>query len=364
MPSLFKTEFNSSDTRVARGVSGAISVAAQVAFGVAIVSISSATVPGVIRPPKAQPQLVRAVFLPAPEVLDAEIPLPAEPELKSTEEVKAPEPAAERPSLVAVRAFENEALPTPLTPEVRPVYVEPRPVSASLPPPAPPAPSVGTFATASTVARTPEPARRVETAGFDASVAPTSQSRLGQTAVGAFDAAASAGPRETGAANQRNTAVVESGFNQASAAAAPTQQSRVVRDGGFGTSSNRERPAVRERSAPQQGAFNDARVVEPVRRPEVAQRAAPAVIAVEVLSKPTPVYTDEARRLKVEGVVVLEVEFCASGQVRVMRVVSGLGHGLDESALVAAQRIQFKPATSEGRPVDYRTTVQIVFRLA
>jgi TonB family protein len=360
MPALFAGEFKPSNTHVARGVSGAISIAAQVAFGVAIVSISSATVPGVIRPPKAQPQLVRAVFLPAPE---AGIPVPAEPELKSMEEVKVPEPAPERPSLVELRAFENVALPARVTAEVRPVSVEPRPAPPSLPPPTPPAPSVGAFPTVSTVARTPEPTGRVETAGFDASVARTSQSRLGQTAVGAFDAAAAPGPRETGAANQRHTAVVETGFNQASAAVAPTQQSRVVRDGGFGASSSRERPAMQERSAPQQGGFNDARVVEPTRRAEVAPRA-PAVVAVEVLSKPTPVYTDEARRLKIEGEVVLEVEFCASGAVRILRVVRGLGYGLDESALVAAQRIQFKPATSEGRPVDYRTTVQIVFRLA
>jgi TonB family protein len=50
--------------------------------------------------------------------------------------------------------------------------------------------------------------------------------------------------------------------------------------------------------------------------------------------------------------------------VRVVRVVRGLGHGLDESAITAARQIQFKPATSEGQAVDYRTTVQIVFRIA
>jgi TonB family protein len=92
--------------------------------------------------------------------------------------------------------------------------------------------------------------------------------------------------------------------------------------------------------------------------------AAPAVIPVEVLSKPTPVYTDAARRLKIEGEVVLEVEFLASGAVRVLKVVRGLGHGLDESAAAAAEEIRFKPASSEGRAVDSRATVQIVFRLA
>jgi outer membrane biosynthesis protein TonB len=45
-------------------------------------------------------------------------------------------------------------------------------------------------------------------------------------------------------------------------------------------------------------------------------------------------------------------------------VVRGLGHGLDESAARAAARIRFRPARRAGRPVDVRTIVRIVFRLA
>jgi len=85
--------------------------------------------------------------------------------------------------------------------------------------------------------------------------------------------------------------------------------------------------------------------------------------SVEIVVKPTPEYTSEARSQKVEGEVLLEVEFRASGEVRVLRVVRGLGHGLDESAARAAERIQFKPARSSKGPVDFRATVQIVFRL-
>lgn len=84
---------------------------------------------------------------------------------------------------------------------------------------------------------------------------------------------------------------------------------------------------------------------------------------VEVLFKPTPKYTDEARAGRVQGEVVLHVEFGASGRVRVLRVVRGLGHGLDEMAARAAEQIKFKPATEDGRPVDFRANVQIVFRL-
>ena len=87
-------------------------------------------------------------------------------------------------------------------------------------------------------------------------------------------------------------------------------------------------------------------------------------VPLEILSKPTPDYTEEARTLRIEGDVVLEVEFCASGRVKVVRVVRGLGHGLDEAATRAAQSMRFKPAQSGGRAIDFHTTVHILFRLA
>mgnify|MGYP001291893728 CR=1 FL=1 len=84
---------------------------------------------------------------------------------------------------------------------------------------------------------------------------------------------------------------------------------------------------------------------------------------VEIVFKPTPAYSDEARALKIEGEVELEVEFLASGRTHVLRVVRGLGHGLDEMATRAAEQIRFKPAVVGGQPADYRANVQIVFRL-
>jgi TonB family protein len=48
----------------------------------------------------------------------------------------------------------------------------------------------------------------------------------------------------------------------------------------------------------------------------------------------------------------------------VSHVVSGLGHGLDESAVRAAQQIKFKPAKREGQPVDFPARVRIEFRMA
>jgi len=92
---------------------------------------------------------------------------------------------------------------------------------------------------------------------------------------------------------------------------------------------------------------------------------APAVEPVVILSKPRPVYSAEALKLNLEGEVLLEVVFPASGgEVQVNRVVKGLGHGLDEAATKAAQQIKFKPAISNGHPVDFPAVVHIVFQTA
>lgn len=98
-----------------------------------------------------------------------------------------------------------------------------------------------------------------------------------------------------------------------------------------------------------------------------AQQTSPAAARfqpVEIISKPVPVYSEEARRLHVQGVVLVRVIFTASGRVRVLSVERGLGHGLDQSAVRAAEAIQFKPAQRDGRPVDLPATLQIVFQLA
>jgi len=89
-----------------------------------------------------------------------------------------------------------------------------------------------------------------------------------------------------------------------------------------------------------------------------------ATTGVAILSKPNPGYSTEARTIKLEGDVVLEVVFLASGQVQVIRVVSGLGHGLDEAAMQAARQIRFRPAQRNGQPVDFHAHVRIEFRLA
>jgi TonB family protein len=90
----------------------------------------------------------------------------------------------------------------------------------------------------------------------------------------------------------------------------------------------------------------------------------PPTTPVEIISKPNPVYTEDARQLKLEGEVLIEVVFGANGQLHVTRVVRGLGHGLDESALAAANMMHFKPAMRNGVAVDSTAVVHVVFRLA
>jgi len=90
----------------------------------------------------------------------------------------------------------------------------------------------------------------------------------------------------------------------------------------------------------------------------------PATSPVQIISKPNPVYTQEARQLKLEGEVLLEIMFGANGQLHVNRVVRGMGHGLDESAINAANRMRFKPAMHYGQAVDSTAIVHVIFQLA
>ena len=99
--------------------------------------------------------------------------------------------------------------------------------------------------------------------------------------------------------------------------------------------------------------------------PKIAQaETGPATTPVEITFKPNPIYTQEARDLKLEGEVLLEVSFSATGTLHVNRVVRGLGHGLDEAAMAAANKIRFKPALRYGQPVDSTAVVHVTFQLA
>jgi TonB family protein len=141
----------------------------------------------------------------------------------------------------------------------------------------------------------------------------------------------------------------------------------VVASTGFGSgvaTGNSSGPISGTRGTVRQGAFGDADVV-PVSQVK-AKSAEPAVktLPVEITYKPRPVYTEEGRQLKIEGEVLIEVVFSADGQIRIVKVVHGLGHGLDESAKRAAEKIQFKPAQKDGHPADFDAILHIEFQLA
>ncbi len=117
------------------------------------------------------------------------------------------------------------------------------------------------------------------------------------------------------------------------------------------------------RGSVQTGGFG-AQEVAKASAPQRLAEAGPAATQVEITYKPNPTYSDEARKLRLEGEVLLEVLFSASGQLHVNRVVRGLGHGLDEAAIAAANKMRFKPAMRSGVPVDSTAVVHVVFQLA
>lgn len=137
----------------------------------------------------------------------------------------------------------------------------------------------------------------------------------------------------------------------------------VVSSTGFGNGVAIGTGGTSNHGTVQQGSFSDQANVSAA--PRVKQTAAVSNSRpVEILFKPKPEYTDEARAKKIEGEVLLQVTFAASGQVKVERVVQGLGYGLDNTAETAARQIRFRPAEQEGQPVDSNAIVHITFALA
>ncbi|MBZ5545924.1 MAG: energy transducer TonB [Acidobacteriia bacterium] len=79
--------------------------------------------------------------------------------------------------------------------------------------------------------------------------------------------------------------------------------------------------------------------------------------------KPEPPYSEEARKAKYQGTVVLWIVVDTAGNVTDQRVVKPLGLGLDEKALETVRTWKFKPALRNGTPVPVRVMVEVSFRL-
>ena len=92
-------------------------------------------------------------------------------------------------------------------------------------------------------------------------------------------------------------------------------------------------------------------------------RAGGGVTAPQLVYRVEPEYTEEARKAKYQGTVVLYAVVDSDGQVRNIRVVRSLGLGLDEKALEAVRQWKFKPGLKDGRPVPVAASIEVTFRL-
>ena len=276
------------------------------------------------------PQLPKPIPRPEPLIESKQIPeLPPPPVVAKVEPPKPIQPPVQKPE-IALNHFSSAP--------VAPV-------------PGPPRPTIKTDVFAHTAPKQTTieaPPQRVQTGGFGDENGfrgqTTQEAKLNAPKLGSFDKAEGTGSGNGSAGTKGVPGIVASaGFGSGTVAVAgnSTTPGGGVRSGGFGDA----RPSGGEFASP-------------------AKTSSPALIPVEVLEKPQPLYTAEARSLKIEGEVHLKVVFQASGRVQVLQVVRGLGHGLDEAATVAAQKIRFKPAQRDGQPCDMTATVHIVFQLA
>lgn len=262
-------------------------------------------------PPKPPTLLPRDTAPPPPIVLNRPRPTP-----RVQPRAIAPPP----PPAVRVEAPVKPLLPTPLVAAPPPPRIQTDLFAAVAPPTPAPNPALpvhtGEFLPASRPPSPDAPISRVLTSGFDSTRGPT------------------------GPTTARPGRVAAGGFGSVQAPEAPRAVA-AVRSGGFG----------------------DVVAAAPA-KPRLQVESAGPTTPVEILAKPHPAYTEEARRLQIEGEVVLRITFRASGSVEVLSVVRGLGHGLDEKAIEAARRIRFRPALEGGRPVDSTAQLRMTFQLA
>jgi TonB family protein len=82
------------------------------------------------------------------------------------------------------------------------------------------------------------------------------------------------------------------------------------------------------------------------------------------LYQPLPHYTEEARKARAEGIVLIQAVVRKDGSVDSFKILRGLGYGLDESAInTIATKWRFKPGTKDGQPVDVWANIEVTFRL-
>jgi periplasmic protein TonB len=81
------------------------------------------------------------------------------------------------------------------------------------------------------------------------------------------------------------------------------------------------------------------------------------------LYKPDPEYSEEARKAKYSGTVVLSIIVDSTGKPRDIKVIRSLGLGLDEKAIEAVTKWKFRPGYRNGQPVAVQASIEVNFRL-
>ncbi|HMF75535.1 MAG TPA: energy transducer TonB [Bryobacteraceae bacterium] len=256
------------------------------------------------------------------------------PVLPKVVEVIPPKPVPQKPVVMAAAPEMKNIPPTPQPVEIKP----------ELPASPKPAVQTGVFQPATDLAKnTPAPKVAVGGFGDPNGAAPSANSKPEVTLakVGSFDAPNGSGSNGGGGHTEAG-GVKQTAFGSAGMA-------------GAGGSTHAAAGQIKA------SGFNDS--TSQIRNKTADASATPAMTPVEILFKPRPAYTPEARNLRLEGQVSLEVVFLSSGAIRVVRVVHGLGHGLDEAAEHAAMQVRFKPAMRGGVPIDTNATINITFEL-
>lgn len=87
------------------------------------------------------------------------------------------------------------------------------------------------------------------------------------------------------------------------------------------------------------------------------------VLPPQKINTPQPLYTEEARLGRIQGVVILEAIIDEKGTVQQVKVLKGLPQGLSESAVKTAKQWTFKPATLDGKPVPVYFNLTVRFSL-
>jgi TonB family protein len=101
--------------------------------------------------------------------------------------------------------------------------------------------------------------------------------------------------------------------------------------------------------------------LSPATRPD-GYRVGGGVSAPSLIYKVEPEYTEEARQAELQGTVLLYAQIGPDGKAINMKVLRGIGLGLDEKAMEAVTRWQFKPGMKGGQPVTVEAQIEVNFR--